>query len=215
MKNQSKGGENTLTTTIQDETEKKPESHTRTLSHTQILNISEVIAKQKDTTQSEIMECLIQWFYNVFICKDDAYNLVSASFHSNKQDEYLNLVNAIYNEVVPPYSSSSRLHELLGLDDFNIIENVLEPKKHDKIIRYDVGSDVTFITNLRTQKVIRVTQSKSKDARNKTEVVIDAAPTEVVVYDSILVDQPRSFKITWSSSKSQKHFVTGGETGSV
>jgi hypothetical protein len=88
-------------------------------------------------------------------------------------------------------------------------------KKHIlDLIKENTGTDTAILINSKAKRIIReYTKIVNEKDLSKYYTVIEACPKEVIVYDSPLTDEPRSFQITWDSKLSLRTFKTGGEVG--
>lgn len=67
--------------------------------------------------------------------------------------------------------------------------------------------------NFKTCEIYQEKESRQKEGHPTITTVLKCVPKELIVYDTILLDQPRSFKITWESRLSTRPFTIAGEAG--
>ena len=164
------------------------------------------ISVQLDTS---IIPALIQYMKNEYIPKETCGYIVS-KWSPLKHD---NKIEQIYSEEFPPIPVYTTLSDILNKEDYISIEKAIEPSKHDGVLYDEIDNNTSFRINLKTREVYQAKESRQKNGKPTITTVLKCAPKEVVVYDTILLDQPRSFKITWNSKLSSRTFTTAGEVG--
>jgi hypothetical protein len=115
----------------------------------------------------------------------------------------------IYSKKAP--EEILRLHEILAEElgrkqaakiNNEVIKIVHKPR-HYGMITGDMGSDNLVLIDPINKKVLyEVVNTRNDRDYSRQTIVIDAYPTEVVVYDSPLPDEPRKFEAIWHSDAS-------------
>ena len=161
---------------------------------------------QLDTT---IIRSLIQYMKDEYIEKETCGYIIS-KWSPLKHDAR---IEEIYDGTLPPLPAKSTLASTLNKEDYHNIEKAIEPSKHEGTIWDTIDNHTRYVINFKTQEVYHEKESRQKDGKPTITTVLRCSPKEVVVYDNILLDLPRSFKITWASHLSTRTFTTAGEAG--
>jgi hypothetical protein len=102
----------------------------------------------------------------------------------------------------------------LGLNEINEIEreikNIIQaPLYHNKIVG-SLGTDTLVIADPKRKTVnYKTVVIKNDKDYSRQKKVIDAYPSEVIVYDSPIAEEPRKFEITWKSKIKKSVLKTG------
>lgn len=157
---------------------------------------------------TSIIPPLIQYMNDVYIGKETTAVIIGRVANILKHEKN---IEDIYNRNRPPISWRLELTSILSTDEFNKLESVIEPKKYEGIISDQVNDNTWCVIDFNSKEIYQRRQNKSKE--DTVTFVLKCVPKEVVIYDTVLLDQPRSFKITWTSNLSNRNFTTQGEAG--
>ena len=126
-----------------------------------------------------------------------------------------NKIQSIYDGVMAPLPVKSHLQKILTNKEFNELKTIIEPRKYVDIIEGEIDDNTKIITNFKFKQVLqeKISYKRNGDEDSKFTPVIEAVPHELIIYDPLLLDQPRSFKIKWTSHVSEKMFTTNGDGG--
>lgn len=186
---------------------------TRKLTEHQVNNLKKIIEDliihySIEEVNKVVIPHIIQWLYDNFISIESTEEIIVATSDLNKHQDK---IHKIYKREIHPLPAKSRLIQFLNTEEYKELEKAIEPRKREGTISDVITDDTEIVTNFKTKEVYSAKHLANGDI--KTTTVIKAVPTEVTVYDTILLDQPRNFKITWESQLSERKFITAGETG--
>lgn len=133
----------------------------------------------------------------------------------------LTILEKTYNQMLTEseINDKTKLHELLILEGIQeehskkmveeILGNIQAPRTH-QVLRGNMGTDRNVIIDPFERKIYQenIKIVNDKDYSKKT-VVVDAYPTEIVVYDSPINSEPRKFEATWVSKVSPRPWKLG------
>ena len=134
----------------------------------------------------------------------------------NCQKHYLKKLKEIYNTGKSTDGGYDELtgNKIINSDQLIVLRDIIQMKNKLEIIREVTGTDRAILINSKTKKVVNEqTYVVNKKNLSKYTTVIEAYPKEVIVYDSPLTDEPRTFEIKWDSKLSNRIITTGGEIG--
>ena len=114
---------------------------------------------------------------------------------------------------IPPISAKTRIEEIIGAKNLRKLQKVIEPEKYGGNITDTIDSSTYYSISPKSREVYRFKISTRKGVEDTSTTVLKCAPKEIIVYDAVLLNQPRTFKITWFSLLSDRTFTTEGETG--
>lgn len=148
-----------------------------------------------------------------------SYDSAKALFEYIKAD--LSILEKTYNEMLTESETKDKttLSELLinrGMDknhaikmEAEILETIQAPRSH-QTLRGSLGTDRNVIIDPFQRKIFQenVKWVNDKDYSKQMQV-INAYPTEVVVYDSPINSEPRKFEATWVSKVSPRPWKLG------
>lgn len=148
-----------------------------------------------------------------------SYDSAKKLFEYIKAD--LTILERTYNQMLTEseIKDETKLHELLVLEGIpeehskkmvkEILENIQAPPTY-KVLRGNMGTDRNVIIDPFKRKIYQenIKIINDKDYSKRT-VVVDAYPTEIVVYDSPIADEPRTFEVTWVSKVSPRPWKMG------
>lgn len=188
-------------------------SETRTISDNQIRNIVESLNNIQDnysisTYEDKIIPAVIQYMESQYIGLENAGYILSQTCNVTDHEDTL---NGVYEHTIPPIPYGTIFQSELSPKDKSELEKAIEPRKQKGIIKYQIDNKNEYHVNFGTKSVNYV--NITKDGEYQPTLVLDCVPKSVIVYDTILLDQPRSFKVTWETRLSPKPFTTQGETG--
>ena len=156
-----------------------------------------------------ILPCVAQWLYDNYVNIESTCLIISTVTNINRiQEQIENIYQGIIN-----LPARSRLQDFLTKDEYQIIEEVIEPRKTEGVFRGEINEETNIKVNFKTKRIYQEKVIKTKKGTDtKDTPVIEAVPHELIVYDSPLLDQPRTFKIIWTSNVTSRNFVTAGES---
>ena len=184
----------------------------RGLSDKRIEKITNLLKELPYTTKEldrEILPYIAQWLYDNYVNIESTCLIISTITNINRLQD---TIDNIYQGIVS-IPARSRLQEFLTKDEYAKVEDVIEPRKTEGVIKGEVNDETNIKVNFKTKKVYQEKIIKTKKGIDtKDTPVIEAVPHKLIVYDSPLLDQPRSFKIIWASNVTNRNFVTAGES---
>ncbi|UTB32746.1 MAG: hypothetical protein NKF70_00205 [Methanobacterium sp. ERen5] len=90
------------------------------------------------------------------------------------------------------------------------VQKIIELPKHFNMIVGSLGTDTLVVVDPKQKNVYYETVIIKNDKDySKQKKVIEAYPSEVIVYDSPLAEEPRKFEIKWKSKIKQTTLTTG------
>ena len=157
-----------------------------------------------------ILPYVAQWLYDNYVNMESTCLIISTVTNINRLQEK---IENIYQGIIS-LPARSKLQEFLTKDEFKEIERVIEPRKNEGTLEGEIDENTNIKINFKTKQVLqeKITYKKDGEADSKFTPLIEAVPYELIVYDSPLLDQPRTFKIIWTSNVTSRHFVTAGES---
>ena len=157
---------------------------------------------------TRILPYIAQWLYDNYVNIESTCLIISTVTNINRIQD---TIDNIYQGILT-LPARSKLQDFLTKEEYNVIEEVIEPRKLEGVIKGEINEDTNIKVNFKTKKIYQEKIIKTKKGLDtKDTPVIEAVPQELIVYDSPLLDQPRTFKIVWSSNVTSRHFVTAGE----
>ena len=183
----------------------------RSLDDSQIDNIVKVL-QDFTYTETELTETIlpnvVQWLYNNYVNKESTCLIISEIININSLQE---TIDNIYDGIIK-LPARSKLNQYLTKEEYNLLEDRIEPRKNEKTITGTMNEDTNVKISFKAKKVYLQKEINSAEGkRTKETPIIEAVPQKVIVYDSPLIDQPRTFKIQWTSNVTDRDFVTSGE----
>ena len=191
--------------------EKASESY-RGLSDKRVNKIVNTL-KELPYTEKELDRAVLpyvsQWLYDNYVNMESTCLIISTVTNINRlQDQ----IDNIYKGIIT-LPARSKLQDFLTKEEYNTVESVIEPRKTEGTIKGEINEDTNVKVNFKTKKIYQEKIIKTKKGLDtKDTPVIEAVPDKLIVYDSPLLDQPRTFKIVWTSNVTNRNFVTAGES---
>lgn len=160
----------------------------------------------------EILPYIAQWLYDNYVNIESTYSIISSIINIDLIEEK---INNIYDGNMAPLPAKSHLQKQLTSKEFNTLKTIIEPRKYVDVISGDIDDNTKIVTNFKFKQVLqeKISYKRNGDEDSKFTPVIEAVPHELIIYDPLLLDQPRSFKIKWTSHVSEKMFTTNGDGG--
>ena len=183
------------------------------LSDEKTKNILSVLKEFKYTEtelQNRVCPYVAQWLYSLGISIESTCLIISEIVNISPIEKK---IEQIYRGEFPPIAKS-QLSDFLTKKEYSALEEVIE-KKQLKVIRGELDDNTNVVTNFEYKQVFqeKIKHNKQSGKQERTFTpVIEAIPTEVVVYDSPITEQARTFKITWESNHSDRKFSIAGES---
>lgn len=190
----------------------KKEQYTQ-LSDTKVQSIVSLLKDWSYTDsefQDRICPYLAQWLYSQGVAIESTCLIISEVINietiQSKLDE-------IYRGEFPPIAKST-LSEYLSTAEYDKLEELIEARELSTV-EGEIDDFTDIITNFKVKQVI---QRKTKHyASGKIDTtltpMVEAVPTALVVYDSPITEQGRTFLTTWTSNHSKRNFTIAGENG--
>ena len=155
-----------------------------------------------------ILPYVAQWLYDNYVNIESTCLIISTVTNINRIQEQ---IDNIYQGIIT-LPARSRLQGFLTKEEYSKVEDVIEPRKTEGVIKGEINEDTNVKINFKTKRIYQEKIIKTKKGVDtKDTPVIEAVPHELIVYDSPLLDQPRTFKIVWTSNVTTRNFVTAGE----
>ena len=160
--------------------------------------------------EKEILPYIAQWLYDINVSIESTCLIISTIINIEPLQEE---IDNIYAENIPPLSAKTHLEEFLKDNEYEALERLLEPPKLSSVSG-EIDDYTNIITNFETKQIIqeKIFYDRKGNEDNKYVPVIEAIPYKLIVYDSPLLDQPRTFKIVWDSPYTERKFITAGES---
>ena len=155
-----------------------------------------------------ILPYIIQWLFDIYIDYESTCYIISQITNINRLQQK---INDIYNRNIIPLPHKTQLTEYLTKQEYTNITQAIEPRKTEDIIKGEIDDETSLILNYKLQRIYQLKEAKTKKGKDKLTPVIEAIPEKLEVIDTLLLDQPRTFKIWWKSKLSERIFVTAGE----
>jgi len=158
---------------------------------------------------NHILPYIAQWLYDNYVNKESTCVIISTITNINRlQDE----VDNIYEGIVC-LSAKTNLQNYLTKEEFKKLEDVIEPRRRNGTLTGELDDNVNIVINYKMKKIFKETSyvNRKGEKDSKFTPLIEAVPEKLIVYDSPLLEQPRSFKIVWTSNVSSRNFITAGE----
>lgn len=186
----------------------------RSLNEETCNQIIETIQSFKGNYTPEEMDRIVlpniaQWLYDVYVDLESTCLIISTITNINRLEEQ---IEQIYKETIAPLPSKTMLMEFLQKEEFDSLYRAIEPKKREGTIRGEIDDTTSLVVNFKTKQIYQAKESMKKGQSAKMTPVIEAVPKKLVVYDTMLLDQPRTFKVYWESNVTDRVFVTAGES---
>ena len=161
--------------------------------------------------EEKILPYVAQWLYNNYVAIESTCLIISEIINIERiQGE----IDDIYNAIIPPLPCKSNLQKLLTSKEYFELEKLLEPREKSGTVTGEIDDTTYIVTNFKTKQVLqeKIMYKRDGTTDSKFTPIIEAVPYKLVVYDSPLLDQPRTFKIVWDSNFTSRKFVTAGES---
>ncbi|WP_296885100.1 hypothetical protein [uncultured Methanobrevibacter sp.] len=164
-----------------------------------------------ESVKEDILLHAAQWLYNNYVSIESTCLIISNIINIEPIQEQ---IDNIYDELTPPLPAKSYLQNTLKNEEYFNLEKLLEPREKMGTVSGEIDDNTNIITNFKTKQVLQEKVIYYRDGKtdNKFTPIIEAVPYKLIVYDSPLLDQPRTFKIIWDSEFTQRKFVTAGES---
>ena len=171
--------------------------------------LSELPYSEEQKT-NEIVLYIAQWLYDNYVNIESACSIISSVININPIE---NEIQKIYDGITAPLPAKSHLQKVLTHKEFVELKKLIEPRRYVDVVEGKIDDSTNIITNFKFKQVLqeKVSFKRNGETDSKFTPVIEAVPHELIVYDPLLLDQPRSFKIKWTSNVSDKMFTTSGE----
>ena len=174
-----------------------------------IVQVLEELPYNEQELDKAILPYIAQWLYDNYVNIESTCLIISTITNINRLEEK---IDNIYQGIIN-LPARSKLQEFLTKEEYSKIEEVIEPRKTEGTIKGAINEETNIKVNFKTKRIYqeKIIQTK-KGFDSKDTPVIEAVPYELIVYDSPLLDQPRTFKIVWTSNVTSRNFVTAGES---
>ena len=183
----------------------------RNLSDKRVNKIIDTLKKLPYTEKEldkDILPYIAQWLYDNYVNIESTCLIISTITNINRLQD---IIDNIYQGIIS-YPARSKLQDYLTKEEYIQIEDVIEPRKTEGVLRGEINEETNIKINFKMKKIFQEKVIKTKKGTDtKDTPVIEAVPQKLIVYDSPLLDQPRTFKIVWTSHVTSRNFVTAGE----
>ncbi len=161
--------------------------------------------------EENIYPYIAQWLYDNYISIESTCVLISNLTNINNLQEK---IDNIYDAIIPPLPSKSHLQKYLLSNEYFELEKLIEPRDKFGTVSGEIDDFTNIITNFKTKQILqeKITYKRDGTTDSKFTPIIEAVPYRLIVYDSPLLDQPRTFKIVWDSKFTSRKFTTAGES---
>lgn len=168
------------------------------------LNYPESVIEEK------ILPYIAQWLYNNYVAIESTCLIISEIINI---EHIQSQIDDIYDAITPPLPCKSHLQKLLSHNEYFELETLLEPREKSGTVSGEIDDTTNIVTNFKTKQVLqeKITYKRDGTTDSKFTPIIEAVPYKLIVYDSPLLDQPRTFKIIWDSTFTSRKFTTAGE----
>lgn len=168
------------------------------------------IPYSEEQKTNEILPYIAQWLYNNYVNIESTCSIISEVVNITPMESK---IQGIYDGVTAPLPVKSHLQKFLTPREFKDLKTVIEPRQYKDIIEGQIDDNTNIITNFNFKQVLqeKITFKRNGEPDSKFTPVIEAVPYELIIYDPLLLDQPRTFKIKWTTYLSEKMFTTTGE----
>ena len=119
-------------------------------------------------------------------------------------------IKDVYNDNTPPLAMSNLLN-FISKEEYAQLSKLIKLPLAN-VITLDIDSNLSLKIDFEKLQVIFVKKTYKADGtiNLKDTPIIEAVPHKLVVYDSPLLDLPRSFKVVWKSMLTKRLFTTAG-----
>ena len=175
-----------------------------------IIQFIEELNYPNSVNENQVLPYIAQWLFDNKVSIESTCLIISTIINIDVLQEK---IDNIYDEVIPPLPAKSHLQEFLSEENYEQLEKLLDPPKKETS-KGEIDDYTNIITNFVTKQVLqeKISFTRKGEKDSKFTPVIEAVPFQLIVYDSPLLDQPRTFKIVWDSPYTNRKFVTAGES---
>lgn len=189
-------------------------------------------SKEKASNEDSQVDKIINYLHGLDYSEDDFREFICLPLAQWLHDEGFSLENTgliitslanvddsaledIYDENVFSLYDKADLITHLSQKDYEGLEKIIKPVKKINAFSVDISEDKHIRVDFLNKRVFHVQdyQTPKGDDKSKQTPVIEAVPSELIVYDSDFTEATRNFKITWKSKYSNRAFVTSSENG--
>lgn len=157
---------------------------------------------------NKILPYIIQWLNDIYIDYESACYIISQTTNINRLQSK---IDDIYNQHIPALSHKTHLSEYLDRKEYENLTQAIEPRETEGKLTGEIDDETSLVINYKLQKIYQIRESRTKKGNDKQTPVIEAIPERLEVIDTLLLDQPRTFKIWWKSKVTDRIFVTAGD----
>lgn len=158
--------------------------------------------------ENRICPHVAQWLYDKGVTIESTCLIISEIINISALEKK---IQEIYEGIIPPFAKSE-LKKFLTDEEYHKLEKVIDNQTNiNPVYRGEIDDSTYLIINYKTKQVIQGKKSNKKDTMDKLTPIIEAVPKRLIVYDSAITDQPRNFKVTWTSPYSERDFTVTGE----
>ena len=183
------------------------------LSDRKIKSIVNLLKEWKYTDsefKDRICPYLAQWLYSQGVALESTCLIISEVINVETIQDKL---DEIYRGEFPPIAKST-LSEYLTSDEYSSLEKLIEARELSTVTG-EIDDITSIITNFKLKQVIQKKVKHYASGKIDTTLtpMVEAVPTALVVYDSPITEQGRTFLTTWTSNHSKRNFTIAGENG--
>lgn len=163
--------------------------------------------------EENICPYIAQWLHDKNVTIESTCVIISSVIQI---DNIKKIIDDIYDpEVISIPFQRNRLEKFLKKREYEKLESAIEVKELKGVVVEWIDNETSIETNFNERLVSHVVHRTTKDGKpnNKITYVINAVPSELVVYDSSTNNLGRSFKTTWVSNESDRKWTIASEYG--
>ena len=186
------------------------------LEDTRIDSIVKVLKEFKysdDELREQVFPFVAQWLHDNNVTIESTCLIISSIIDIEPIQK---IIDDIYNPdtLLPPFRLS-QLQKFLSKKEFDKLESVVNVKELKGSVEGWIDNSTSIQTNFTDKSINHIVHKTTKDGKpnNKISYVVNAVPSEVVVYDSEISNLGRSFKTTWVSKESNRKWSIQSEYG--
>jgi hypothetical protein len=176
----------------------------------------------RESYRNDIIYSLSGFMKKEGIKESSAQLLIERLSHDDEDgmSARIQVLHRTYNNTLPDteLKGASGLYETIekqaDQDMFKTIQreinDIIEKPIHYGMLTARIGTNELFVANQDKKSIIHVKEKYTGDKVIATEkTVIEAYPSEVIIFDSPLEDEPRKFEILWQTHNSPRPIKTG------
>lgn len=160
--------------------------------------------------QERVIPAITQWMADIYIDKNHTERIIS--HFENVKFSVEAMLERAYGGAPLSYAPKSDVQMAIPSDNFYELCELIEPRMTAGSVWGTIDDKTNLQINFTAKQICVVKKSGGKHPHDEFIPVVEAVPSELVVYDTYLLDQPRTFQIKWKSSITDRVFTTAGES---